>query len=332
MSGGDAAGPVMRALRAHAPGEPASLLLEEVPRPVPGPGEALVRVTAAAVNRSDCLTCRGIIPGPFPRVLGRDYAGVVELGPSAWVGRRVWGTSGGDLGIGRDGTHAQFVTVPAEALTATPETFTDVQAAASGLAYFTAATALDRLGAVRPGDVVLATGAAGGVGGAVLRVAAFRGAVTVGVVLDEREAEVASSAGVDAVVRSDLGDVAGHAVEAAGGGGVRLAVDVVGGALTAQVLAATAVGGAVCILSSAPGAHGVDLLDFYRKGLRMEGLNTSLLTAVHAAAALQSLAEGFAGGALPPAPVHAVHSLDQAAAAYADVERGVPGRPVLVPD
>lgn len=322
----------MRAVRPTAAGEPAVLKAEHVPVPRPGSGEALVRVSAAAVNRSDTLACRGVLPGPFPRVLGRDYVGVVVDGPSAWLGRRVWGTGGGDLGIARDGSHARFLTVPVGALTAAPDSLTDVEAAASGLAYFTAAVALARAGGATAGDMVVATGAAGGVGSAVAHLVAWRGGFPVAVVRDADEETAARAAGLDVVIRSDGADVVAEVLAATGGAGARLAVDAVGGPLTPVVLACLSIGGGLCLISSPLGATGIDLLDLYRRDLRLVGLNTSRLTTADAATALHALADGFACGALPPAPVHAVYRLDQAGLAYTAVERGVAGRPILVMD
>lgn len=94
----------MTAVRPDKPGDPAELRAQQIPMPQHGGELALVQVHAASVNRSDALACRGILAGPFPRVLGRDYAGTVIAAPSRWKGRKVWGAGGGDLGVSRDGT------------------------------------------------------------------------------------------------------------------------------------------------------------------------------------------------------------------------------------
>ncbi len=66
-----------------------------------------------------------------PRTPGRDFAGVVEQGPSEWIGRPVFGT-GGDLGFRRDGSHAEYLAVPVEAVLVRPEGLGPAQAAALG--------------------------------------------------------------------------------------------------------------------------------------------------------------------------------------------------------
>ena len=110
----------MRALRFHKSGALSNARVEEVPKPAPGPGEVLVRVRAAAVNPSDVKNVQGGFPQTtLPRTPGRDFAGVVEEGPPDWVGREVFGTGGG-LGFTRDGSHAEYLAVPAEGVVEKP--------------------------------------------------------------------------------------------------------------------------------------------------------------------------------------------------------------------
>ena len=85
--------------------------------------ELLIEVKAAAVNPSDVKAATGLMPyAVFPRTPGRDYAGVVIDGPTGWIGREVFGSSG-DLGIRRDGTHATHLAVEADAVVEKPKAF-----------------------------------------------------------------------------------------------------------------------------------------------------------------------------------------------------------------
>src|SRR5215208_8304853 len=103
----------MQAVLIERFGNPSELRPVEVPRPVPGEGEVLIEVYAAAVNRSDVLNARGSFPfTTLPRIPGRDFAGVVVEGPQELLGTEVWGTGGGDLGFIRDGSHARYLPVP----------------------------------------------------------------------------------------------------------------------------------------------------------------------------------------------------------------------------
>ena len=79
-----------------------------------------MRVMAASINPSDVKNVAGAMKQTtLPRIPGRDFAGVVEAGPAEWVGAEVWGT-GGDVGVTRDGTHAELIAVPVASLRRKP--------------------------------------------------------------------------------------------------------------------------------------------------------------------------------------------------------------------
>jgi NADPH:quinone reductase len=161
---------MMRAVGFGEFGGPEVLRLVTLPVPVPGPGEVRVRVAAAAVNPTD-LAFRsgahrsmpaGVVP---PYVPGMDLAGVVDVaGPDAsWEpGDRVmaavspWGPGGG--------AQAEYVVVAADALTRVPERISLQAAATLPMNALTVRAALDEL-ALRPGQTLAVTGAAGAVGG-----------------------------------------------------------------------------------------------------------------------------------------------------------------------
>lgn len=322
----------MAAIRPGAAGDRAGLAPQTVPVPATGEREVLVRVMAAAVNRSDALAFRGILPGPFPRTLGRDFAGDVVRGPDHLLGRRVWGSGGGDLGIARDGSHAGYLATGIDTVSLIPERLTYLEAGASALAYFTAAEAIARAGGIRPGMTLVATGAAGGVGGAAASLARWYGAQVIRVVRNAVEPEMPHADG-EWIVRSDLEDVRAAILRRTEGRGADLAVDAVGGALTIDVLGGLRVGGGLCLVSSPPAAPvaELDLLDFYRRELRLVGLHTGRLTARDSARVLTGLADGFERGVLLPAPVQRTYTMEEAHEAFLAAERGVRGRPVLLP-
>jgi hypothetical protein len=163
----------MRALRFARAGSIDNLSMDIIDRPVPGPGEALVRVQAAAINPSDVKNVLGKMPmTTVPRTPGRDFAGVVEQGPSTLIGRPVFG-SGGDLGFRRDGSHAEYLTVPVEAILVRPKALSPEQAAAIGLPYLTASAAILAAG-LQSGETILITGATGAVGSAAARIASWK--------------------------------------------------------------------------------------------------------------------------------------------------------------
>jgi len=104
----------MRALKFHQTGSLDDLRIEDVPLPTPDEGEVLVQVKAAAINPSDIKNVQGKMhETTVPRIPGRDFAGIVANGPDDLLGQSVFG-SGGNLGFGRDGSHAEYLVVPAE--------------------------------------------------------------------------------------------------------------------------------------------------------------------------------------------------------------------------
>src|ERR1700733_7402276 len=110
----------MKALRFAEFGPPSVLRIEEIPIPEPGEGEALVHVSAAAINPSDVADVSGRFrKTTLPRTPGRDFAGVVVKGKQH-EGEEVWGSSP-NLGIIRDGTHAEYVVAPVGTLSPKPK-------------------------------------------------------------------------------------------------------------------------------------------------------------------------------------------------------------------
>ena len=139
--------------------------VRDVPRPVPGAGEVLVEVRAAGINISEAVirsgALHGLFPATFPSGQGSDLAGVV-----AEIGSGVTGFAVGDEVIGfsmRRSSHAEYVTVPANQLTAKPS---EVSWEVAGSLFVAGSTAYAAVRAVRlvPGDTVAIAGAAGGVG------------------------------------------------------------------------------------------------------------------------------------------------------------------------
>ncbi len=98
----------MRAIRFEAFGDPSVLMAVEAPTPIADEKTAVVRIMAASINPSDVKNVAGAMSQTtLPRVPGRDFAGVVEAGPSEWISAEVWGR-GGDTGFTCDGTHAEY--------------------------------------------------------------------------------------------------------------------------------------------------------------------------------------------------------------------------------
>jgi NADPH2:quinone reductase len=172
----------MLAAYIEATGPPEAIKVGELPQPEPGPGQALVKVHAAALNPLDTYLRSGLVPMPlaFPYIIGCDLAGTVAKlgpGPSRFkVGDHVWGSNQGLLG--RPGVAAQFAAVDQEWLYPTPEKLTDNEAAAMALVGITAHLGLFRFGQLKSGESVYVPGGSGGVGTIAVQMAKAAGART----------------------------------------------------------------------------------------------------------------------------------------------------------
>jgi len=171
----------MRALKFCQTGSLDDLHVEEVSVPIPAAGEVLVEVKAAAINPSDVKNVQGKMhETTVPRVPGRDFAGTIVKGPDELLGRSVFG-SGGNLGFGRDGSHAEYLTIPVTAVLPLPSNLSFEQAAGFGVAYITAWAALVNAAQIQAGETALILGTTGAVGSAAARIAHKAGARVIGI-------------------------------------------------------------------------------------------------------------------------------------------------------
>jgi NADPH:quinone reductase len=324
-------GPLMRAVRIVKYGSPDDLVLAEIGRPEPSPGEVLVEVRAAAVNPVDVANLAGKVRSALgtpavepPKTAGRDYAGIVVDGPESLRGLEVWGTSGG-LGITRPGTQADYVLVPEESVRPKPENLSFAEAAAVGVSHSAAFLSLARRADVQAGETVLITGAAGSVGRAAADIAHWRGARVIGADL-----RLADDLQVDVAIDSSKVDLVSAVRAATGGAGVDAALDTVGGELFGSVLDTIRQGGRSTVIASIGNpVAALNVLDLYRNELSIFGVNTLELSLTKAADVLDVLRRGFESAALRK-PRIVTYPFDQAKAAYQAVLAGAAGAKVVL--
>ena len=194
----------MRAIICRAYGSPESLVLDDVPEPVPGPGQVLVRVHAAAVNFPDVLFIEGKyqikIPPPF--IPGNEIAGeVIAAGAGAPYspGQRVAGTT--------FGAFAEQALLDSTQATLIPDDADFASAAAFGVTYRTAYYALRSTAAVTEGDWVVVLGAAGGVGLAAVDLAVAMKARVLAAASSREKLELCRQRGAEATVDYDREDL-----------------------------------------------------------------------------------------------------------------------------
>jgi NADPH:quinone reductase-like Zn-dependent oxidoreductase len=322
----------MRALRFTQTGSLDYLGVAEVPVPTRQGSDLLVKVEAAAVNPSDPKNVLGRMhETTLPRTPGRDFAGSVVEGPSEWIGRRVFG-SGGNLGFGRDGSHAEFLTVPPEAAVAIPEGLSFAQAAAIGLPYLTASAAVIHGAELRRGETILVLGTNGSVGGAASHLARRIGARVLGVV--RRKADIPDAAGspVDSWIDLESTDLAAGCRALTSGRGAEVVLDTVGGAMFEACLGALARRGRqVAIASSGTQRVGFNLVDFYHNESRLVGVDTLKWGFAETARVLRDLVPAFGAKELPAPDVQA-EALERGPEVYRAIDAGkIRRKIVLVP-
>ena len=222
----------MRAMRTHAAGQ--ALRLDDVARPAPGPGQALLRVLACGVNFADTLMVRGTYQETpaFPFAPGLEVCGVVEA-----VGEGVEGLSPGArvAALSGAGGLADYCLAPAATCAPVPAAMSDEAAAALQVAYGTSEVALNHRARLRPGERLLVLGAGGGVGLTAVEVGRLMGAEVIAVARGEAKIAAARDKGADHVLPADP-DTLREAVKALGGADV--VYDPVGGALWREALRA----------------------------------------------------------------------------------------------
>ena len=245
----------MKALLFHEHGSPDVLQYEEIPTPEPAPGQVLVRLRAAALNRVDVLVRQGWqgLNLALPHILGADGAGEIAAlgeGVQGWeVGDRV--VINANLGCGEcdfclagednrcrnwhllgetlPGTYADFILLPPKQLFRLPDSFDLHAAAAASLVYQTAWHSLIKRGGLRPGERVLIVGASGGVNTASIQIAKLTGASVIAVGSNAQKLELAESLGADTLIdRSQTPNWAKEVYKLTNKEGVDLVVDNVG--------------------------------------------------------------------------------------------------------
>ncbi|WP_295381630.1 zinc-binding alcohol dehydrogenase family protein [uncultured Pseudacidovorax sp.] len=306
------------------------LALVDQPPPTPAAGMAVVQVGAAAVNPSDVKATLGLMPkAVWPRTPGRDFAGTVIAGPSAWIGREVYG-SGGDVGITRDGSHARYLLLPEAALRERPRNISMDEAGAVGVPFVTAYEGFRRSGMPQAGQVVLVLGANGKVGQAAVQLAAQGGAKVIAVQRRPGPFEGFACAPVD-VIDASQDDVAARVLELTGGRGADVVYNTVGSAYFEAANKAMAKGATQIFIATHDRAVPFDIFAFYRGMHTYVGIDSLAMDCVASTAQLDAMREGFERGTLKPFAVARSFGLDEALQAYRQVLSGSTDRVVLRP-
>ena len=204
----------MRAAYIQQTGPIEMIQVGDLPDPVAGPNQVLVRVQAAAFNPIDLYLRSGMVAMPmaFPYVVGTDLAGTVAaLGPGASkfrVGDRVWGSNNGLLG--RQGSVAELAAIDEDLLYPTPPEQSDIDAAGQALVGITAHLGLIGKAALKAGETVYVPGGSGGVGSMVVQMARAVGARVATSAGSPERVELCRTLGADLALNYKTDDIAGQ--------------------------------------------------------------------------------------------------------------------------
>ena len=325
----------MRAVTIPTPGGPEALRWAEVPEPDIGPGDLLVAVAAAGVNRADILQRRGHYPAPpgAPDWPGLEVSGTVEA-----VGPDVSGWSVGDelYALLPGGGYAERVVVPASLALPVPSGVSLIEAAALPEAAATAWSNLVTAGALRPGESVLVHGGSGGVGSHAVQLAAALGARVLATARDRERCDLVLGLGADVAIPYADDDVPARVLEATSGRGVDVVLDVLGAGGLAANVASLATGGRLVIIGLQQGRRGeIDLARVLARRIVVTGALLRSRPLAERAAIVADVHEHMwpfvADGRVRPV-VHASLPMPQAGAAHELLDSGeVFGKVLLVP-
>lgn len=215
----------MKAIHVKEPGGPEKMQLVDVPKPEPGPKQALVRIEAIGVNFIDVYFRKGLYKAETPIVLGNEGAGTVEA-----VGPEVTEVHAGDrvAWAMHRGSYAEYTIVPSAMLVKIPDGLDFQTGAAAMLQGMTAHYLTHSTYPLKSGDSCLVHAAAGGTGSLIAQMAKMLGAHVFGTVSTEEKARVARQAGVDEVIQYTSQDFEAEVKRRTNGRGVDVIYDSVG--------------------------------------------------------------------------------------------------------
>ena len=255
----------MRAVVITSPGEPDVLKLTEVPDPAPGPGEELVDVAAAGVNRADVLQRMGFYPPPpgAPPYPGLECAGRIS---ALGAGVTVWQPGDEVCALLGGGGYAEQVAVPQGQLLPVPGGVSLIDAAGLPETACTVYATVFQQARLTPGETILVHGGAGGIGTMAIQLAKSFGARVICTAGTPVKLERCIELGADLAVSYAREDFVSAVDVFTGGRGADVILDIVGGPYLARNVTALATGGRLLVVSTQGGTSAeLDLQMLMRK-------------------------------------------------------------------
>lgn len=313
----------MKALLCKALGGPEDLVIEDVPDPVPGPGEALVRVSVAALNFFDTLIIAGRyqVKPDLPFSPGAEACGVIEALGSGVEAFRVGERVIVHLGYG---ACRERVVAPVSGLTRVPDGVSDEQAAGLSVTYGTSLHALQDRANLQPGETLVVLGATGGVGLAAVELGHAMGARVIACASSAEKLDLAKAHGADLTLDYSQEPLRDGLKRLGGDAGIDVVYDPVGGAYSEPALRSLNWKGRFLVVGFAAGEiPKIPLNLALLKGIDIQGVfwGAFLKREPEGHAANQARLLALVGEGRLSAKVHGVYPLEDAAAALGILAR-----------
>ena len=317
---------LMTAITIAAPGGPEVMIAAKIPRPEPGPGEVLIRVAAAGVNRPDIMQRKGLYPPPpgASPLLGLEAAGdIVALGPDVTafrIGARVTALCNG-------GAYAEYCAVPATQCLPWPEGFDAVKAAALPETFFTVWANLFQAGRLAAGESALIHGGASGIGTTAIQLGHALGASMYATAGSPEKLAACLRLGAVAAIDYKTQDFSAEIARLTKETGVDVILDMVGASYIARDIRALARGGRLVLIAFQSGSkvEAFDFLPVMTKRLTITGSTMRPRTRAEKGAIAAELKEKawplLSSGRVAPV-IFATFPLAEAAAAHRLMEDG----------
>jgi NADPH2:quinone reductase len=322
----------MQAIQILTTGSADVLTLREIPTPMPGPGEALIRIKASGVNFIDTYFREGRYPAHLPYTLGQEASGIVES-----IGPNVTEVSPGDrvAWAGVPGTYSQFAVAPANRLIKIPDHVSFNDAAAALIQGITAHYLTHSTYAIQRGDEILIHAGAGGTGLLFIQMAKSLGARVITTVSTEEKAALARNAGADEIILYTQEDFAARVKETTNGRLLPVVYDSVGKSTFEQSLQCLRPRGLMVLFGGSSGAvPPFDLIRLSTMGslyVTRPTMKDYVATTAELQARAKYVFDGIANGTLRLRAEH-IYPLTEAAQAHRDLEsRKTTGKLLLIP-
>jgi putative PIG3 family NAD(P)H quinone oxidoreductase len=274
----------MHAVVITEPGGPEVLRWTEVPDPPPGPGEVVIDVAASALNRADMMQRQGLYPPPKG---APPYPGLECSGTIGAVGAGVTGWQAGDqvCALLAGGGHAEKVAVPAGQLLPVPSSVTLIEAAALPETVCTVYSNVFQGARLAKGETLLVHGGGSGIGTTAIQLAKQAGAIVAVTAGTQEKLDACRELGADILINYREDDFAEMLLEATGGRGADVILDIIGAGYLAKNISALATDGRLVTIGMQQGRRAE--LDF---GLLMAKRGTILATTLRARPVEQKVA------------------------------------------